>query len=98
MGDINGLDFRKDMLPDFQAIPFIIYSGFVNKEMLRNALDLKVSRFIDKPFDVSRIKPSFKEEAKDRIELIHEKLTLKKIFIEEAMDLLEDLESEDSSP
>ncbi|SMF29411.1 chemotaxis protein CheW [Pseudobacteriovorax antillogorgiicola] len=102
MGEINGLEFRKRMLPELQSIPFIIYSGFVNKEMLRNALDLKVSRFIDKPFDVYRINAVIKEEAKDRIEQIEEKLTLKKIFVEEARDLLEDLENEilalESSP
>ena len=46
MGKTTGLEFRKKMMEKYKHIPFIIYSGFVNEEMLREAIDLKVSRFI----------------------------------------------------
>ena len=95
MGVSDGLDFRRQMIElGYKNIPFIIYSGFVNQDMLRKAIDLKVSRLRDKPFDHQRIKSVILEDAKDRIELIEEKLTLKKIFLDEATDLLEDLETE----
>lgn len=94
MGDSNGLDLRRQSMELYSRIPFIIYSGFISKQMLHDALDLKVSRFIEKPFDVERIKQVIEEEASERIEYIQEKATLKKIFLEEANDLLEDLEGE----
>lgn len=94
MGKTTGLEFRKKMMEKYKHIPFIIYSGFVNEEMLREAIDLKVSRFIDKPFKVENVKNVILEDAKDRMEMIEEKETLRGIFLEEATDLLEDLELE----
>ncbi len=92
MPDIDGLTFRERMFPEFQHIPFIVYSGFVTQEILRNAINLKVSKFVDKPFDIDKLKDLILAEAKDRVELIEEKAVLKSIFIDEAQELLEDLE------
>lgn len=92
MPDINGLEFRRKMLPNFQHIPFVVYSGFVTEDILRDAIDLKVSKFVDKPFEIDSLKDLILSEAKDRVEIIEEKTVLKNIFTDEAQELLEDLE------
>lgn len=94
MGGGTGLEFREKMLADFKDIPFVIYSGYVTEDMLRCAIDLKISKFLDKPCDISKINDIIEKEAKSRIEQIEEKTTLRTIFVEEALDLLEDLEAE----
>lgn len=93
MGDINGLQFRALMLPRYQDIPFIIYSGFIDEAMLRHGLATKVSAFVDKPYDPDAFEHMLNQGMKERQQNLLEKRSLRRTFIEEAFDLLEEFES-----
>lgn len=92
MGDINGLQFRAMMLPRYQDIPFIIYSGFIDEAMLRHGLATKVSAFVDKPYDTEAFEAMLNRDLKDRQQNLQEKRALRRTFIEESIDLLEEFE------
>jgi len=93
MGDINGLQFRAMMLPRYQDIPFIIYSGYIDEQMLHHGLANKVSAFVEKPYDFNAFEKMLTRDCLDRQQNLIEKRALRRTFIEEAFDLLEEFES-----
>jgi|GEM_PF-686028 len=93
MGDVNGLQFRGMMLPRYQDIPFVICSGFVDETMLRHGLTAKVSSFVDKPYDFDAFDALLKKDCQDRLQNLAEQRVLRRTFIEEAFDLLEEFEA-----
>ena len=90
----NGLELRRRMLPKLEQIPYIIYSGFITEQTLLEAIDLKVTKFIEKPIEIEDLGKIIESTSQTRIEILHEKRCLRNIFIEEAAELLESLESE----
>jgi two-component system chemotaxis sensor kinase CheA len=89
----SGFDFREAILQIAQEIPFIIVSSHITKEMALEALDLKISGFIDKPIDESDIGVIIKKFATQRIETIRETAILSKVFLEEAQGIVEELDT-----
>ncbi len=92
MPGMNGFEFRKEILKFGHSIPFVIVSAFVSKEMAISALELKISAFADKPVDESMVRDLILKESKARLELIRESQALESTFIEEASNILEEID------
>ncbi|MEZ4741215.1 MAG: response regulator [Bdellovibrionota bacterium] len=92
MADGNGFDLRERMLESFKEIPFVIVSGFVDKDMAMKGLKFKISNFIEKPYEEDTLRKVIEEESADRIQYLEELIELKSSFLSEANDIIEEIE------
>ncbi len=93
MPEMDGIEFRNKLLAEHQEIPFAIISGFITKEMAMSGLESKICGFIDKPFDLEKLKIFITKESKKRVESIGEENELIEGFIDEATNMCEELET-----
>jgi two-component system chemotaxis sensor kinase CheA len=93
MPEMNGYEFRQKCLEHFGDIPFVFLSGYISREEALKAVELKVSRFIDKPVDFSTLEKIMNEVTGDRITAIKEDRELLEGFVSDAEALLEEMES-----
>jgi two-component system, chemotaxis family, sensor kinase CheA len=89
---MNGFEFRRAILPEALAVPFVVVSSFVSREMALEAVDLKIDSFVDKPIDEEGIAALVKKFSTARVEAIREAQALEAIFLDEARSILEELE------
>lgn len=68
----NGFELRKALLENYKEIPFVVLSGYVSREDALQAVELKISAFLEKPYDIERLKAVIDTESKDRISSIRE--------------------------
>lgn len=92
MPEMDGFSFRKSIMQELPAVPFIIASAYVTKEMALQALDLKISAFLDKNDILNKFDATVLKEATPRIQAIREGQALEKIFYDEATSILDDME------
>lgn len=92
MGGMSGFDFRRAILPDAYAVPFIIVSSYVTREMALDAVDLKIDAFTEKPIDKIELCQVIKKHVAARVDAIRESQALEGIFLDEARSILEELE------
>jgi two-component system chemotaxis sensor kinase CheA len=93
MPEMTGFDFRRALLSEGQAVPFVIVSSYVTKEMALEALDLKIDAFFDKPIDLDGLGKIIEKYGKSRIESIRENQALEITFIDEASAIIDELDS-----
>jgi two-component system chemotaxis sensor kinase CheA len=93
MPELTGFDFRKQILQKFKHIPFIICSSHISREDALKAVELKISSFIQKPVKKEEFVQVIQEQSKDRITQLVDDRELKIGFVNEAENLLEELES-----
>ncbi len=93
MPKMTGFEFRRATLPDAAAVPFVILSAYITKEMALEALDLKISSFHNKPESVKDIAKVVAKESKKRVEEILETLALESVFIEDAKAIIDENEA-----
>ncbi len=93
MPDVNGLELRALMLPDALEVPFIIVSGYVTTSMALEAIDLKIDGFYSKPLDSTMLPSLIEKHSRARIESILETRALESVFIDEATEIVEDMDS-----
>jgi two-component system chemotaxis sensor kinase CheA len=93
MPEMNGYEFRQKCLEHFGDIPFVFLSGYISREEALKAVELKVSRFIDKPVDFATIEKILKDVTGDRISALKEDRELLEGFVADAEALLEEMES-----
>ena len=93
MTGMNGFELREQLPEAHKDIPFILISAFISKEDALAALDAKVAAFLAKPFESNEsIVSTIKKFACDRESSIRERSILEQIFIEEASNIVEELE------
>ena len=93
MPQMNGFELRAALMAvGGAAVPFVVISGFVDKEMALKALDLRIAAFIDKPTNQAEFTERVLKEAAARIEVIRESQALSGIFVEEAIAILDEIE------
>lgn len=93
MPNATGFDLRRSMLPDYVDVPFIILSGVVTTEIALEAIDLKISAFLQKPFRIEQLKEAINKEAAARANAIREEDELLEVFVQESRDLADEMES-----
>lgn len=89
----SGLDLRQQMLDKNRQIPFLILSGYVDREIALRGVDLKIAAFLDKPFEKNALLEVVKREVKDRTQAIFDEDELLDGFAVEALTLIEEMES-----
>jgi two-component system chemotaxis sensor kinase CheA len=92
MPSMNGFEFREKIPNDCEKIPFVVCSAFVSKEMASKAVDLQIQAFINKPVNEAEIIAIVKRESRARIEGINERKALEETFLQEASQILEEVE------
>ena len=92
MGGMNGIEFRLAMSEKQKEIPFILLSGYITKEDAMAGVEAKISAFQSKPFDPDKLLDLIKRLGNERESTIRERIALEQIFIEEASNIVEELE------
>ena len=92
MPDMDGFQFRKEVLPLYKDIPFAILSGYVNRQMALEAVDYQICAFVEKPASGPEIEDLITTKAADRIDQLNERAILRNTFIEEATSIIDELE------
>jgi two-component system chemotaxis sensor kinase CheA len=92
MGEMDGLQLRRALLPDHRDIPFAILSGYVTREHALEAVDLKICSFMEKPPNMADVEKMILKETAERIAALNEKHTLETMFVTESTTILEEIE------
>lgn len=92
MGDLTGFDLRKQMMQAHKQIPFLLVSGNITKEFALEAIDLKISGFIAKPFNNDELLKIVDAQIKDRVAAILEDDELRAGFVQDAQSLIDEME------
>ncbi len=93
MPQMTGFEFRKTLLSEGHSIPFVIVSSYVTKEMALTALALKIESFFDKPISEDELIKLIDKHSKSRLESIRESQALEAVFLEEASNILDEMDS-----
>ena len=92
MSDMTGFELRKLLLPKGQDIPFMVVSGFISTNMALEGLELKISSFLNKPIKEQELVDKIFKDASERIQLLRETIAIQNTFIEEATNIIEEVE------
>ncbi|MEI8026892.1 MAG: chemotaxis protein CheW [Pseudomonadota bacterium] len=93
MPQMTGFEFRKKLLDQGTSLPFVIVSSYVTKEMALTALSLKIAAFFDKPITEDELVKLIEKHSKPRLESIRESQALETVFLEEASNILDEMDS-----
>ena len=91
MPKLSGFEIRKSTLDRFNAIPFAIYSGYINRQMAIEGLELKICAFINKPAASTEVIELIQKKFLTRAISIIEEQELLKVFNDYSTTLLEQL-------
>jgi two-component system chemotaxis sensor kinase CheA len=89
---LNGFEFRQKTMEFASEIPFVILSGFVDQEMEAKAQENKICGFFEKPLNYQNFLTVLKKEGEIRFETLREEYEMLKGFIDDASNLLENIE------
>lgn len=92
MPQMSGLDLRKKMLPELIDIPFVVVTGFNNKEITEKGMEYGVRSFLDKTADKDEILRQYDLFSPDRKAMINDDKEMKQSFIEESYPMLDEIE------
>jgi two-component system, chemotaxis family, sensor kinase CheA len=92
MPEMDGIQFCKEIIQKWEIIPLIICSSHSSSVHSLNAVDLKVSSYIQKPIRRDVFKQLIQKQAQERIDQLEEDFELRAGFLNEAELLLEELE------
>lgn len=92
MPEMNGLEFRRRMVEEDLNTPFAMVTGFYSKEMAVEGMELRVLRFVQKPFDSSELIELIKTEGGKFIQNLEEEYEMIRSFVEESSPMIEEIE------
>lgn len=92
MGEMDGLQLRRALMPEFKDIPFAILSGYVTREHALEAVDLKICAFMEKPANMADVEQMILKQTEERLATLTEGRTLETMFVTESTSILEDIE------
>jgi len=92
MPSMDGFDFRQKVQKIAPDIPFIILSGFVDRELALKGLELKIAAFVEKPINDDILFQTIAKECSPRLLAIKEEQELLKGFTDDAGNLIEQVE------
>ncbi len=96
MPGMNGIEFCVEVRKTRGDIPFILVSGFVDKDVAVAGIQSGVTDVIEKPYDHEKLKNLIQKIVDSRIQYLEadarEMDEIRLLFVEEATTLLEDLE------
>lgn len=92
MPEISGFDFRDKVLPIAPDVPFVILSGFVDREIALQGIKYKIASFLNKPFKTSHFIDLLKSEGDARAQTIRDEYEMMKSFTDDVTNILEEAE------
>ena len=92
MPEMTGLEFREKIIDKDIYIPFFMVTGFYNKEMALKGMELKISKFIQKPFDQGELLEHIKSDSERHKKLLEEEYEMISSFVDESSPMLDEIE------
>lgn len=92
MGGQNGIELRKAIIAETKHIPFVIISGHVSREDALQAVELKISGFLEKPIREDGFIAFIEKHIEERKNAILEDYELLSAFSSESDLLIEEME------
>lgn len=92
MPEMNGLELRRRMVEEDISTPFAMVTGFYSKEMAVEGMELRVLRFVQKPFDSTELIDLVKIEGGKYIQTLEEEYEMIRSFVEESSPMIEEIE------
>lgn len=92
MPEMTGLDFRKKLIDNFSDIPFAVISSYVSKKMAMEGIELKVSAYFEKEITPDKLLESVENLIVDRIDHLESEKEIKEAYLEESLDMLNEME------
>lgn len=92
MPELDGMELRKKLLDENCDIPYVIVTGFYDIELEKEAMSLKIVKFIEKPLKIEEHEEFLNNEINSRIEAIEEESGMAAAFLEETTPMLEEIE------
>ena len=92
MPRMDGFEFRKQLLGICPEAPFAILSAHVDRAMALKGIDLKISGFVDKPFEFAKVAELLRRKSLPRVQAIRDDRELRQGFILETGELIDSTE------
>jgi two-component system chemotaxis sensor kinase CheA len=92
MPNMSGLELRKALVDKDVMIPFFMITAFYDKEMAASGMELKISKFISKPFEPGSIFDEIKGDLERHKGTIEEEKEMICSFVEESSPMIEEIE------
>ncbi len=92
MPEMTGLELKKMLNSNDVMVPFLMVTGFYSKEMAVEGMELKISKFINKPFRSEELCEIAKIEIDQYLRVLNEEREMIKSFVEESFPMLEEIE------
>ncbi len=92
MPTMDGFTFRQRIQHIAPELPFIILSGYVDRETALRGLELKIAAFLEKPVRDDALQSNIIKECTPRILSIKEERELLRGFTDDAANLIEQVE------
>ncbi|WP_127716520.1 chemotaxis protein CheW [Halobacteriovorax sp. HLS] len=93
MPDHDGFSFRRDILSYASEIPFALITGFYDKEMAMEGMNLNICTFLKKPIDFDEIHKLISTLGQKRLSVLNEDYEMVTSFIEESYPMLDEIEN-----
>jgi two-component system chemotaxis sensor kinase CheA len=92
MPELTGFDLKKELNILNIEIPFILATGYFDKEMASIGMRLGISYFLEKPFASYELPQSIFESIDKRKTVLNEEISMLVSFIEESTPMLDEIE------
>lgn len=92
MPEMDGAQFRKNVLNIAPKIPFVILTGMMSKEIALQGIELKIVAFLEKPYKLEDLYKILMEQTENRVCEILEDYEIRKGLQTDALNLVEQIE------
>ena len=92
MPKTNGIDFRRALSETAADIPCVLISGYVDDKLRELAKEANVTAIFEKPLRMDELTAFLKKDGEKRLETLKEEYDMLKGFIDDASNLLENIE------
>lgn len=92
MGEMNGFDFRSQLLEKNIHTPFLILTGYASQDLAMEAMRLKIREFLEKPIVEDQFKDLVIKYAEESKSILSEEFEMISDFLNETMPMLDEIE------
>ena len=92
MQGYTGFDFKNAVDQFASEVPFVILSGYVDRELALQGVSYKITAFLEKPFHPSAFVEILKKDGESRAETLRDEYEMLKGFTDDASNLLDNIE------
>jgi two-component system, chemotaxis family, sensor kinase CheA len=93
MNHMSGFEWREQTLPLNHEVPFVILSGYVDREMALKGMALKIDAFLEKPSSLDSLRDVLQNNCDLYASRLSESHELLSSFLDDAGEILEQIES-----